>query len=604
MIKKIKNQRKYKFIGILLYLIFSLSGFSILFIFPPKKLLFENTEIDEIKKNLFKNFLKIVYDNINSGFIKNITFTQENEDCPEEFDILTTENQYYGNFSKFYGNSSFCIQRSNITYENLLLESKEVCSPGKNFCGKLNRELNLSLCLDGSCPLTKFSFDSSSSRGIKYQLSGSGYYFIPYFGETDDENKRPPIIDIEIINNERLCLEKFYIENQDDNCEFFDNNQCFIHVGYDETKNLDLPKNLKLDSSNLAKWNLRNDKEINHDFCSKSSNFEFHIFSMNYFNFTYRKLQEFKTEFPFTDKNNNSLYNIYEAHKSHYNIDIFFHLISGILLCCSFSHFVLLIILYCNKGEIRIYYIINSIFLFFIKLVSFFCMITYHFWFYLKIKKVYIILLDKPLNELIKVYISTRKSFIYKLIIMWLVGLIIIIIDLVVFTFTITVQWGKFKFNLLKNKNENYNEINNKFDINIKNDTGSLNAGKINKKITLEEEKHENFENEENEENKKKEESNNNLTKSLESDSNLKENIEGINIELEFIFKNDLSKSYKLVVKKTELFKDVIVLLRQKYPELKEKTMKVFQFDSKIINNKNTIQQNEINDKEKIIIIP
>ena len=203
MIKKIKNQRKYKFIGILLYLIFSLSGFSILFIFPPKKLLFENTEIDEIKKNLFKNFLKIVYDNINSGFIKNITFTQENEDCPEEFDILTTENQYYGNFSKFYGNSSFCIQRSNITYENLLLESKEVCSPGKNFCGKLNRELNLSLCLDGSCPLTKFSFDSSSSRGIKYQLSGSGYYFIPYFGETDDENKRPPIIDIEIITSKK-----------------------------------------------------------------------------------------------------------------------------------------------------------------------------------------------------------------------------------------------------------------------------------------------------------------------------------------------------------------------------------------------------------------
>ena len=594
MATNIKNQRKYKFVGILLYFIFSLSGFSLLFVFPPKNLLFEDTEKDEMKKYLFKNFLKIVYDNINAGFIKNITFTKENEDCPEEFDALIIDNEYNGKFSKFYGNSSFCIQRSNQTYENLLLESKDVCSPGKIFCGKLNRELNLSLCLDDSCPLTKFAFDSSSSSKFKYQLSYSGYYFIPYFGDEDEEKR--PIIDIEIINNERLCLEKFYIKKQD-NCEFFDNNQCFIHVGYDETKNLNLPKDLELYSSNLARWNLRNDEEINHSFCSETSRFRFHIFSMNYFNFTYRNLQEFKTEFPFTDKNNNSLYKIYKASKSHYNIDIFFHLMSGILLCCSFCHFVLLIILYYNTKKIRIYFIINGIFLFFIKLISFFCMISYHFWFYLKIKKVYIILLDKPLKELINIYMSTRKSFIYKLIIIWLIGLIIIIIDLVVFTFTVTVQWGKFNSKSFKNKNENYIEINNKSDIKIKKDNVSLN-----KEITLKDfNKPQNFENYEEVQNK---EESNNITQSLDSENSIKQNSVENNIELEFIFKNDLSKSYKLEVKKTELFKDVIILLKQKYPELKEKSMKVFQFDSKIINNKNTIQQNEIEDKEKIIIIP
>ena len=594
MATNIKNQRKYKFVGILLYFIFSLSGFSLLFVFPPKNLLFEDTEKDEMKKYLFKNFLKIVYDNINAGFIKNITFTKENEDCPEEFDALIIDNEYNGKFSKFYGNSSFCIQRSNQTYENLLLESKDVCSPGKIFCGKLNRELNLSLCLDDSCPLTKFAFDSSSSSKFKYQLSYSGYYFIPYFGDEDEEKR--PIIDIEIINNERLCLEKFYIKKQD-NCEFFDNNQCFIHVGYDETKNLNLPKDLELYSSNLARWNLRNDEEINHSFCSETSRFRFHIFSMNYFNFTYRNLQEFKTEFPFTDKNNNSLYKIYKASKSHYNIDIFFYLMSGILLCCSFCHFVLLIILYYNTKKIRIYFIINGIFLFFIKLISFFCMISYHFWFYLKIKKVYIILLDKPLKELINIYISTRKSFIYKLIIIWLIGLIIIIIDLVVFTFTVTVQWGKFNSKSFKNKNENYIEINNKSDIKIKKDNVSLN-----KEITLKDfNKPQNFENYEEVQNK---EESNNITQSLDSENSIKQNNVENNIELEFIFKNDLSKSYKLEVKKTELFKDVIILLKQKYPELKEKSMKVFQFDSKIINNKNTIQQNEIKDKEKIIIIP
>ena len=149
----------------------------------------------------------------------------------------------------------------------------------------------------------------------------------------------------------------------------------------------------------------------------------------------------------------------------------------------------------------------------------------------------------------------------------------------------------------MKNKIENYSEISNKSD-------GTLKDIFLNKKTIfkdLNKPKPKNFKNYEEKQNKVE---NNNITNSLEFESNLKQNNVGNNIELEFIFNNDLSKSYKLEVKKTDLFKDVIALLKKKYPELKEKTMKVFQFDSKIINNKNTIQQNEIEDKEKIIIIP
>ena len=577
---KIKNQCKYKCAGILLYFIFSLAGLTILFIFPPKDLLFDNTEIDEIKQKLFKDFIKIVYDNINAGIIKNMTFTEENVPCPSGFDTLNIENQYHGYFSKFYGNNSFCIQRYNYTYEKLLLDAREVCDSGKHSCGKINRESNLFLCLDEPCPLYKIDFDSKSGRAYKYKLPNENIYFIPFYGDEENEENKPPIVDIVIINNERLCLEKFFIDKEK-NCEFFDNNECFIHVGFEGIRNLIISNNIDLYSSNLARFNLKNDENINHNFCS---NFLFHIFTMNYFNFTYEKLQDFKTEFPFKDKTNNSLYKTYDAYKSHYNIDVFFYVIGAILLCISFFHFIILIILYCEKYDLRNLYIINGIFLFAIKLISLFCMISYHFWFYLKIKKVYAILIDRPLKELIDVYNSTRKSFISKIISLWIVGIIIIIIDLVIFIFSVTVNWGNLK--LSRNEEENNKEIDN------------TRSNMIEERINVGERI----------DTKMKEEVNRIDTTSFinKPDSLSKEEIDfnGVKIEIEFIFISNALKRYKLKVENTKLFKDVIEQLKTEFPELKEESMDVFSYGSKILNKEISIEENGIKDKGQILIAP
>ena len=100
---KIKNELQYKILGIILYLFSSLAGLSILFVCSPRKLLFdENIETEKIKLNLYKNFAKSIYDNINTPIIKSITVTKDNENCPKNFETLTIKNQYNGKFSKFY----------------------------------------------------------------------------------------------------------------------------------------------------------------------------------------------------------------------------------------------------------------------------------------------------------------------------------------------------------------------------------------------------------------------------------------------------------------------------------------------------------------------
>ena len=104
----------------------------------------------------------------------------------------------------------------------------------------------------------------------------------------------------------------------------------------------------------------------------------------------------FKNEFPSEDEKNNSLYKAYEAYKYKNNFDIFFYFISCILLVWSFAHFILQILVYCEIQKIRKYYIINGIILFLIKLISLFGMIIYHFWYFLKIEKVYHKLEDVP----------------------------------------------------------------------------------------------------------------------------------------------------------------------------------------------------------------
>ena len=603
---RIGKKYRYKILGVILYLVFSLAGLSILFIFPPRKLLFTENENDKIKLKLFKDFAKMTYENIDKPLIQNMTLTQENEPCEEGFEELIIKNQYNGNFSKFYGNVSFCIKRfdnTNYHYEQLLLKlmTKEECeSENKKLCGRLNRNIeDKFLCFDKDkdCPLNEFDFDGSKIKEKKYPLPNEVSFFIPYFNRNVDY---PVIVDMEIINNSRFCLERHNTEKKLD-CEFPDNNQCFIYVGFNEMLNQVLSDNLKFSPSNLAKWNLKNDDNIEHDFCN--NNIAFYFLTISYFNFTYEKLQEFKIEFPPEDEKNNSLYKYYEAYKYKNNFDVFFYLISCILLVWSFAHFILQIWVYCEIQKIRKYYIINGIILFLVKLISLFGMIIYHFWYFLKIEKVYIILEDEPLKQLLKEYTSTRKLFIAKMIIVWICGFIMICADLIILFFSIFSKWGT---NLISNPKiirEDGDTITNssnieKIDDNIEDiesikqylKTSSIHAAETftNNPIN-------------NKNNNDKVEIKNEGSNNSPPPDNPYFNSEEIN--LNFVCKNDIGNIYPIKAKMNENFNLVIERLKNSYSELKEKNMKVFSYDSNIINKEKTIEENGLTNNLKIVIV-
>ena len=598
---------KYKLLGILFYFIFSLAGLSILFIFPPRKLLFTESENDKIKQNLFKDFVKITYENINKPLIKNMTLTPENVSCEEGFEELIIKNQYYGNFSKFYGNCSFCIQRfndGNYNYEELLmkLKTKDECSPPNKICGKLNlyHEKNKYLCLDkySECPLNEFDFELGKGVKYKYPISNTLSYFIPYYGE---DESRIVIVDMEIINNSRFCLERHNREKKI-TCEFSDNNECYIHVGFTEVQQQVLHEDYKFYPKNLAKWNLKNNDNIEHEFCN--NNMYFYFLVIGYFNFTYDNLKDFKDEFPSNSEKNNSLYNTYEAYKSKNNFDMFFYLISCILLCWSLAHFIFQILDYCEVNKIRIYYVVNGIILLFAKIISFLGMIIYHFWFYLKIGKVYITLVDEPLRKLLGEYNSTRKIFITKIIFFWIIGFLVLCIDIIILFFSI----------FLKNlNNKKINPI--EEDISIsdgeKIDDNSVDIEKKSINFQSSQNIAETFPNKpqikesnsdlnanKNENPYSKEKQNQNQNQNQENPySKLEE------INLEFVCKSHLGNIYPIKAKKSESFNLVIKRLKNTYAELKEKNMKVFSYDSKIINKDKTIDQNGLNNNMKIVIV-
>ena len=600
----------YKFIGIIFYFIFSLAGLSILFIFPPKKLLFTDSYEDEVKQELFKNFVKIVYDNINKPLIKEMQYSKENEPCPDGFEELIVDNEYYGKFSKFYGNASFCIQRfdNNLyNYENLLLYSKEKCESGKKPCGKINRYLNDSFfCIDEKerCPLNHLDFLTKPNNET-YPTPENKSFLVPFYGR--DPNKTV-IVNIDIINNERLCLEKFD-RNKSLPCEFPDNNHCFIIVGFDWITNAELIDDFKLYTKNIVKWNFNNYDESIYNFCK--NNFQFHIFTSNYFNFTYENLIDFKQEFPLSDENNNALYLTYKAYKDKMNIDIFFYLLSCILLIWSLTHFILQILVYFDVKKIRKYYILNGIILFLFKLLCFLGMIIYHFWFYLKIKKVHIQLIDLPLQQLIEVYKQTRIIFIGKMFIFWIIGFIIIVIDLIVLFFTFKIQWGKdIEIKIKKNKieinnSQNTDIDNNKININRNNFEINYKPNKItNNDINLEDIKINEIKNESlnsqvfytNTSNKL----DNKESKSIEFRENL--SLKTDEIILDFVCNNNLLEKYKIKAKKDDNFRDVVNRLKEKNSSLKGKNMKVFSYESKIIDPNETLQQNGITENVKIVI--
>ena len=570
---------KYKIIVIILYFFFSLPGLSILFLFPPQKLLFnENSEDDKIKLSLFKFFVKNIYENIKKPLIKEMIFTEENEACPTDFEELVIVNQYYGNFSKFYGNASFCIKKfddEKYNYEKLLFKNDEKCDSGYKSCGRLNRYSNIPLCIDNNieCPLNKFDMDGGGKDSIKYIIPGGQSYFIPYYG---DDQSQPVIVDIEIINNDRLCLERHNREKKF-GCEFPDNNHCFIYVGYDEVSNRVLSEQYKFYPNNLAKWNLIHDENIEHEFCNEKQ--IFHIYTSGYINFTHQNLEEFKSEFPPGSDYDNPLYNSYKAFKSPHYLDLFFYLLSLILFCWSLTHFVLQILIFFKIQKIRKFYIYNGIILFFAKLISFFGMIINHYFFYLKIKKVHVILIDEPYNKVLNKYSSTRNILIAKIFIIWIVGIIVLLIDLLILIFNYLSKWGLFFRSLKLNKQNNQEleckNINCSEECRISNNLKDKEEPKtfINEKKPIYE------------------------IKSNNNSSNPEE------ISIQFAFKENLSKIYDIKIGENEPFNNALKKLEETYSELKEKNMKVFCYESLIINKLKTISENGITDKMKIIIL-
>ena len=608
---KIKNEFKYKLLGIILYLIINTVGLSILFLFSPRNLLFnENSKIEKIKLNLYKDFAKNIYDNINTPLIKNLTLTNDNESCPPNFEKLYIKNQYHGNFSKFYGNKSICIERfhnNEYTFKNLLKTSDyELFRGNKKKCGQLIKDSNLYVYFpnDSLCPLNNIEINSISRAkyfgNYYYQMGSGDQYLTPIYGNNVDN---PVIINIDIINNYKVCLEK-HEGAKNLPCEFPDNNECFIIDNYEKIYNLDLSDDdSKLNAKNLVKWNypFYEDKV---KFCNP--NLKFYIFSQAYVNFTDNNLKEFEEEFPQNDLTNNPLHKAYKAYKSPKNIDRFFCLISIISFVWSLIQFILQTILYMDKYFVRKIYIINGIILFIFKLLSIFGMIINYYCFLNKVQKVYLIMIDKPRNKVLEYYYYSRKVFIYKMSSICITGIILIFIDFIIFTFTYIIKWGvNFRKDEayinkpsvdLKKQNcikDNYKIIGtNETNTNTKTNTNQ-NPYIKSPKVAGEEEKIIELK------------YNKVISTSISPEGISKKSfIDYSNkVTLKFICKNNITKSYLITAEKDKTFNSVVKQLIDNNPELKEMKMKVFYTSENIINKEITINENNISSYNNVIYI-
>ena len=597
----IKHSFEYKLIGLFLYFCFSLAGISIILLYSPKKLLFdEKIKEEKIKLNLYKDFSKNIYENINTRLIKNLTLTEDGKDCPQNFESLKIKNQYNGHFRKFYGNKSICIERLNddsYSYKNILKKMSFIDeNKNKKKCGELikNSRQYLYVSNEMNCPLNHIEINTKSrakTLGNNYYKMGPGdQYITPIYG---NDLRYPIIINIEIINNNKVCLEK-YNNLKDLPCEFPDNNECLIEDNFERIYSIEQDEKSKLYPENLAKWNLVKDFNVNHNFCK--NDLKFHIFVHGYINFTDISLQEFEAEFPSIDINNNSLYKSYKTYKSPRNIDNFFYLISYNLFIWSFIHFLFQIMLYSNKKGIRTIYANNGIILFFFKLSSLIGMIINYYCFYLKIEKVYLVMIDKPRNQILQYYSKSRNVFIIKMITTSLIGFIIICVDLIILFFSLTVQWGidfKQKEKELTKNTEEHLNIQNR-DNRIILDEIPISVG----------EPH--FSMDPNLKEMKDQQNKWNLERNKTGRDEIHKNIidDRLNeIKLQFFYKNNSSKAYTINIGKNDKFKEAEKILKENYSELKGKDMRVFTYDSNIINKEKTISDNGLSDNMKILII-
>ena len=565
---------------IILYIILNLIGFPIIFLFPPRYLLFnEKSEKDKIKLILFRDFSKSIYENINTPLIKYLNLTEE--DCPDNYETLTIKNQYYGDFTKFYKNKKICIERYNneeYTFANLLRLGQHKIQVKRNKkCGTLIKNSNIfvNVSEEMTCPLNHIDINTySRTQNFEnyFQIDNKNdYYLIPIYDSID----YPVITNLEIINNYKLCLER-HINFNNLSCEFPDNNECFIEDEYEKIFTLEVDDEFKLIPSNLAKWNLVNDDNINHYFCK--DDLRFNIFAYGYINFTDNSLDQFLKEFPSNDHTNNPLYKAYEAYKSPGNLYRLFFIIAVILFCLSLVQLVLQIMLVLEKIGIRRIYLIYGVILFILKCISYFGMIIIYYLFFLRIEKVYLVLDDKSRNQILKYYSSNRKIYIAKSVSVCIAGFLMICVELIIITIIYIFKWG---VNIQKFENNKDQEFGN---INIKNESsrpisGSDTISKI-EKI------------------KNSDVYTNEISGTIGNSNNTANEI-----TLKFVRNDNLTKSYMLKIDKGESFENAINKLKEKYSELKEKKMTAFNCGSNIINKEKTLSDNKLENNATIFIL-
>ena len=608
MLVRERNYFRMKIIILVFYIVFCLVGLPLIFIFPPRNFLFNDNSADDADKMfLFQNFVSETYDNINKNFIQNMTYTKENEECPKDFETLVVKHQYYGNFTHFFGNSSFCIKRYNNSewsLKRILERNEKSCTSNQKPCGIANLYSKTLLCInkDEVCPLNNFSYGTSDNVVPSYKIAQKTFFFNPKY---EENNEGILIIDIDLVYKYRICLEKFH-KFEKLKCEFADDDECFIEDDVTIVKkqypDISTDKNIRVTPKNLAKYNIKNNDQLEHDYCegAKREDKMFSTFSKGFVNFDKEELDNFLEEFP-EDNSNNPLYDICETYKTADNFESLYYYFACILLCWSVLHLVIQILMFFIKDEdililIRRVFVWNGIILFIIKLICVYVLIASHYSFYLKFKNVYLKLEEDPRNEILSNYKNLRRIFITKIFVIWIAGFIIIFIELIIFGLVLTVtrlyleEMEQIKLSLDKEKYNKPNQSNQP-------------AQFQNIEINIDFQK----------KNNNDDDKNNEIKKprvvippgSSPLDPSTISNPYKWDINLIFQLKHSIDniiKTYEIKADSEELFTDIEQRLKRQYPELKNEKMGVFRKDSEIINKEKNAKENNVENNALIII--
>ena len=601
-----KKEKKIKTLTIIFYSAFCFIGLPLIFVFPPRKFLFtEDSESDEDKKYLFKNFVSEIYNNINMKLIDDITLTKQNEKCKSGYEVLNIEHQYYGNFSRFFGNSTFCIKRNNDdekTFRTILENNKLQCESGKKPCGYVNKISQTLLCVNENdkCPFNFIEFTSKKADN-SFQIGEESIYFNPQYIENINISL---IIDIDIVYKYRICLERYH-KLETPECEFYDNDLCYI----EDNINVNRERSLEISSNNyqlapeiLSKFNIENDDSLEHNYCKNPNDKRFKIFSKGYVNFEKKDLDNFLEEFPNSTQNNPFL-DVLDLYKSDKNYETLFYYFCFILFIWSFLQLILLILIFFVKNNdilelSKKIYLWNGLALFIFKLICFTILLVSHYSFYLKFKAVYLTLDNDPRDEILSSYKKLRIIFITKVFILWIVGFITICMELIILCFIkafiqLQTETGGEEIDIPKQEPKPQEPVQGSVHNSFKSNENVQNP------ITINEIKQniQSIDTEINNEPKTK------LQGSSSPPPSVKESKKIVNpfnkIELNFRLKE---KNYTIKVEPNEKFSDIEKKLKLQYPELDEKKLDLFMYDSQTIKKDNCVADYNINENADIII--